>query len=71
VTAEIQTAMKMNDAQLAQLTASLAKMTGKTVRTEVIENKNLIGGVKIMIDGDVIDLSLAGKAAKLRQAVAA
>jgi len=70
VTAEIETAMKMTDAQLAQLTASLAKMTGKNIRTNVTENSSLIGGVKITVDGDVIDLSLAGKAAKLRQAVA-
>jgi len=71
LTAEIETAVKMSNMQLEQLTASLAKMTGKNIRTEVTENKSLIGGVKIMIDGDVIDLSLAGKAAKLRQAVAA
>jgi F-type H+-transporting ATPase subunit delta len=55
VEAEVYTAFEMNAAQVADLVQRLEKRTGRKVRTKVLIDKNLIGGVKIVIGDKVID----------------
>lgn len=57
----IRSAYALNAAQLADLTAELQQRFGSTleVRTEV--DPDLIGGVKVEIGDQVLDLSLQGK----------
>ncbi len=64
-TAKIESATPLNEKQIEDLTAALKKMTGKEVAIETSENKKLLGGVRIHLGDEMIDLSLAGKLGKL------
>ncbi|MCF7836966.1 ATP synthase F1 subunit delta [Candidatus Gracilibacteria bacterium] len=66
-TAEIESATPLAEKQLSELTAALRKFTGKDVTTNVTENPKLLGGVKIYLGDELIDLSLAGKLRKLEK----
>lgn len=57
----VESAYPVTEAQQADLAAALAKKYGKTVRIEVREAAELIGGVRILIGDDVIDASVSGK----------
>lgn len=65
VTAQVMTASKLNEDSAKSLETALGKMSGRDVRVVTVENPDLIAGIKIAIDGDMIDLSLAGKLKKL------
>ena len=69
-TATIETAGELDAATLAELTSELGRLTGKTVSVETKENPALLAGIKILVDGDVVDLSLAGRLEKLREIAA-
>lgn len=69
-TATIETADKLDAKAVAELAAALGTLTGKTISVETKANPALLAGVKIFVDGDVVDLSLAGRLAKLRESVA-
>jgi F-type H+-transporting ATPase subunit delta len=56
-----ETAFPMSEEQKADLTATLSKKYGKTVRLDVRENADLIGGVRVLVGDDVIDASVRGK----------
>lgn len=64
-TARIESAAPLEKKQIAELSAALKKFTGKEIATEVEENPDLIGGVKIHLGDEMIDLSLAGRLGKL------
>lgn len=64
-TAMVETANKLDTKTLTELTTALAELTGKKVSVETRENAALLAGVKVTVDGDVLDLSLAGKLKKL------
>jgi len=59
--ATVESAFGLNDAQKADLTATLSRTYGKTVRLSVQENPDLIGGVRVLVGDDVIDASVRGK----------
>ncbi|MFH1545996.1 MAG: ATP synthase F1 subunit delta [Patescibacteria group bacterium] len=65
--AKIESAIPLNEQQIAGLTAALRKLTGKEVTVEVTENAKLLGGVKVFLGDELIDLSLAGKLKKMRK----
>ncbi|MDD3066634.1 MAG: ATP synthase F1 subunit delta [Candidatus Gracilibacteria bacterium] len=67
VSAKIESAVKLDKTQLEKITAALKKMTGKEITVETSENPALIGGIRISLGDEVIDLSTAGKLSKLAQ----
>ena len=71
VEAEVHTAFEMNAAQVADLVQRLEKRTGRKVRTRVLIDKNLIGGVKIVIGDKVIDGSARAQLGALEAALKA
>ena len=71
VEAEVYTAFEMNAAQVADLVARLEKKTSRKVRTKVLIDKNLIGGVKIVIGDKVIDGSARAQLGALETALKA
>src|SRR5204863_3908092 len=58
VEAEVQSAFELSPAQLAELVQRLEKKTGRKVRTHVVVDRELIGGVKIVLGDKVIDGSV-------------
>ena len=71
VEAEVYTAFEMNAAQVDDLVLRLEKRTGRKVRTKVLIDKNLIGGVKIVIGDKVIDGSARAQLGALEAALKA
>jgi F-type H+-transporting ATPase subunit delta len=55
VEAQVQSAFELTEAQIADLVQRLEKRTGRKVRTRVELNKDLIGGVRILLGDKVID----------------
>jgi len=71
VEAEIQSAFDLDAAQLSDLTARLEKHTGRKVRTHIRVDKELIGGVRVVIGDKVIDASARAQLAALESALKA
>ena len=71
IEAEIHSAFELDQAQLADLAQRLEKKTGRKVRTKVVMDKNLIGGVKIVIGDKVIDGSARAQLGALETALKA
>jgi F-type H+-transporting ATPase subunit delta len=71
VEAEVYSAFELNDAQIGDLAQRLEKRTGRKVRTKVQIDKELIGGVKVVIGDKVIDGSARGQLAALENALKA
>ena len=71
VEAEVYSAFEMNEAQVADLAQRLEKRTGRKVRAKLQIDKELIGGVKVVIGDKVIDGSARGQLAALENALKA
>jgi F-type H+-transporting ATPase subunit delta len=71
VEAEIHSAFEMNDAQVGELVQRLEKKTGRKVRTRIVIDKDLIGGVKILLGDKVIDGSARAQLGALETALKA
>ena len=71
VEAEVFTAFEMDKAQLADLVARLEKKTGRKVRAQVVVDRELIGGVKIVMGDKVIDGSARAQLGALESALKA
>lgn len=71
VEAEVFSAFELTEAQLADLAQRLEKTTGRKVRTAVQIDKNLIGGIKVLIGDKVIDGSVRGQLGALENALKA
>jgi len=71
VEVEVHSAFELTDAQLADLTQRLEKKTGRKVRSTVQVDKELIGGVKVVIGDKVIDGSARGQLGALENALKA
>jgi len=71
VEAEVQAAFELSDAQLADLVQRLEKKTGRKVRASVKVDRELIGGVKIVLGDKVIDGSARAQLGALETALKA
>jgi F-type H+-transporting ATPase subunit delta len=71
VEAQVQSAFELTEAQVKDLVQRLEKKTGRKVRTEVRIDKDLIGGVKLVIGDKVIDGSARAQLAALETALKA
>jgi F-type H+-transporting ATPase subunit delta len=69
VEAEIRTAFPMANGQLESLVADLERRFKRKVRPQVVEDKSLIGGVRIAVGDEVIDGSVRGKLADMASAL--
>ena len=68
-TARIESATSLDEKQVNDLAAALKKMTGKEVTVEVAENSKLLGGIRVHLGDEMIDLSLARKIENLSKAL--
>jgi len=69
VEAEVQSAFELSDAQLADLVQRLEKRTGRKVRATVNVDRELIGGVKVVLGDKVIDGSARAQLGALETAL--
>ena len=71
VEAEVQSAFELSDAQLEDLVQRLEKKTGRKVRAQLSLDRELIGGVRIVLGDKVIDGSARAQLAALQAALKA
>src|SRR3954454_4032992 len=71
VEAELQSAFELSAAQLKDIVERLEKKTGRKVRAHVSVDRELIGGVKIVLGDKVIDGSARAQLAALETALKA
>jgi F-type H+-transporting ATPase subunit delta len=71
VEAEIQSAIKLTEAQVGELVARLEKKFSRKIKTKLIVDQELIGGVLITVGDKVIDGSVRGELAALENALKA
>src|SRR6266850_874143 len=71
IEAEVHSAFELNEAQLNDLVQRLEKRTGRKVRPHVSVDRELIGGVKIVLGDKVIDGSARAQLAALETALKA
>ena len=71
VEAQVYAAFELSEAQLADLVQRLEKKTGRKVRAEVAVDRELIGGVKIVLGDKVIDGSARAQLGALETALKA
>jgi len=71
VEAELQSAFELSAAQLKDIVERLEKKTGRKVRAHVSVDRELIGGVKIVLGDKVIDGSARAQLAALEAALKA
>ncbi len=67
LTAQIRSAVPLNDTQLKNIVAKLEKSTGRNVAAECVVDKSLIGGIAVYIDGKVIDKSIKHKLSEIKE----
>jgi F-type H+-transporting ATPase subunit delta len=67
VEAQISSAFALDDAQLRSLVADLERRFSRRVDAHVTVDRELIGGVKIVVGDTVIDGSVRGKLEQMRQ----
>jgi F-type H+-transporting ATPase subunit delta len=71
VEAEVHSAFELTDAQVADLVQRLERTTGRKVRAQVRVDKELIGGVKVVLGDKVIDGSARAQLGALETALKA
>jgi F-type H+-transporting ATPase subunit delta len=70
IEAEVQSAYPLDDAQLRALVAELERRAGRKVSPRVSVDKELIGGVRVVMGDEVIEASVRGKLAAMATALA-
>jgi F-type H+-transporting ATPase subunit delta len=65
VQATIETALALDDDQIASIKTLLQERTGKTIQAQVSVNPALIGGVRLSVGDQIADASVAGQLANL------
>lgn len=68
-TAEVISAAEMTDSEKAALKEKLEKLCGHRVELDCLIDKSLIGGVKVTVDGKVIDGSVKHRLHELKGAM--
>ena len=71
IEADVQSAFELSDAQLQDLVQRLEKKTGRKVRAKVQVDRELIGGVKVVLGDKVIDGSARAQLGALETALKA
>jgi len=71
IEAEVQSAFELSEAQVADLVQRLEKKTGRKVRIRVRLERELIGGVRVILGDKVIDGSARAQLAALETALKA
>ncbi|MDR0588431.1 MAG: F0F1 ATP synthase subunit delta [Burkholderiales bacterium] len=71
VQTRIETALPIDEAQIAAIKSILKERAGKGVETEVSVNPSLIGGVRLFVGDQVIDASVRGRLQSMAQALRA
>jgi F-type H+-transporting ATPase subunit delta len=71
IEAEVQSAFELTEAQVADIVQRLEKKTGRKVKARVSVERELIGGVKVMMGDKVIDGSARAQLAALEAALKA
>jgi F-type H+-transporting ATPase subunit delta len=71
IEAEVESAFELSEAQLADLVQRLEKKTGRKVRAKVNVDRELIGGVKVVLGDKVIDGSARAQLGALETALKA
>jgi F-type H+-transporting ATPase subunit delta len=71
VEAEVQSAFELSKAQVADIVQRLERKTGRKVRSRVSIDKDLIGGVRVLLGDKVIDGSVRAQLAALETALKA
>jgi F-type H+-transporting ATPase subunit delta len=71
VEAEVHSAFELTEAQVADLVQRLERTTGRRVRAQVRVDKELIGGVKVVLGDKVIDGSARAQLGALETALKA
>jgi F-type H+-transporting ATPase subunit delta len=71
VEAEVVSAFELSEAQLADLVQRLEKKTGRKVRTKVQLDRELIGGIRVVLGDKVIDGSARAQLSALETALKA
>lgn len=69
--AEVQSAFELSDAQVADLVSRLEKKFGRKVKAKVTVDKELIGGVRLLMGDKVIDGSARAQLGALETALKA
>ena len=69
--AEIFSAFALSPSQLAELTASLEKKFSRKLNPHVIVDSTLIGGVRVVVDDQVLDTSVNAQLDQMRSALVA
>lgn len=68
--AEVRSAKVLTPEEMDQLTATLAKKTGKKVELDIRTDPKLLGGFVVQIGSEIWDASVAGKISKFRESLA-
>ena len=71
VSAEIRSAIDLDDATVARLEQALASATGRQVEARVIVDPTVIGGLQTRIGDTVIDGTVRGRLESLRETLEA
>ena len=66
-TAQVQAAIQLNPETITRIKDRLETLTGKNVKIEFMIDPSIWGGLKIGIDGKVIDLSLLSSFKQMQQ----
>lgn len=67
--AEVRSSVALNPGQIGRLEAKLSELTGKRVQVTNTVDATLIGGIRVHVDGQVYDTSVAMQLRKLREAI--
>ncbi len=68
-TAEIRTAVELDDETLDKLVKALSKATGKSLDVKVILDESVIGGIVAKIGDEVIDGTVRSRLSKLKETI--
>ncbi|MEW5701449.1 MAG: ATP synthase F1 subunit delta [Candidatus Zixiibacteriota bacterium] len=71
VEATITSAVPLQDDEVQRILAHLATLTGKRVRHELVVDPTILGGVVIIVGGEIIDHSVRHDLTRLRDALQA